>query len=76
MKVGTKWRLAKWKGVQQVYMICPGCGEEYRLDHDISAEGVVSPSLECPSQNDCGFHDTVVLLGWNAGPVSRVADNG
>ena len=38
---------------------CPDCGCEGDLtDHDIDADGKVSPSVICPN---CGFHAMVVL---------------
>jgi hypothetical protein len=33
------------------------------LDHEISADGSVSPSLDCPSDG-CRFHEDVTLVGW------------
>ena len=32
-------------------------------DHDISTQGEVTPSVQCPRPK-CGFHETVVLVGW------------
>ncbi len=37
-------------------------------DHIIDAAGIVTPSLVCPSENDCGWHENVRLLDW---PPSR-----
>lgn len=69
MRSVSKWRCWKKKGIQHVFVKCPGCGQEYRLEHDISALGVVSPSLECPSDR-CTFHDNVILVGWLGGAIS------
>ena len=44
-----------------VVVPCPGCDEEYILDHKISDSGIVRPALECWS---CGFSDVVQLAGW------------
>lgn len=32
-------------------------------NHDIAADGTVTPSVVCPEQG-CVFHDTVKLEGW------------
>lgn len=53
----THWR--KWLHI--VFVKCPGCGIEAKLDHDVADDGKVSPSLDCPS---CDFHTYVVLEGW------------
>jgi hypothetical protein len=50
-----------------VFVTCPGCGIEGRLDHDVAADGKVSPSLDCPS---CEFHAFVVLADWD-GPSMK-----
>ena len=63
MKSIGQWRLWNHDDTDYVFVKCPGCGQEYRLDHDISVQGVVSPSLECPG-DECTFHDTVILAGW------------
>jgi uncharacterized Zn finger protein len=53
----THWR--KWLHI--VYVTCPDCGVEGRLDHDVAEDGTVTPSLDCPS---CAFHEHVKLKGW------------
>lgn len=68
MRSVGQWRCWNNKGTENVFVKCPGCGQEYRLEHDVSAEGVISPSLECPS-DDCTFHDTVILVGWTGGAI-------
>ena len=73
MKSIANWRSWNHKGTKYIFVVCPGCGSEYRLDHDISAEGVVSPSLECPG-GDCSFHDTIILVGWNAPALKGPSD--
>ena len=32
------------------------------LDHDIDANGIIFPSLDCP---ECDFHDHGKLLNWS-----------
>lgn len=52
-------------GKKSAVVCCPGCGKPGSLmDHQIAADGTVSPSLICP--RECGFHDTVKLGGWPA----------
>ena len=42
---------------------CPICGNACSLsDHEIAADGTVSPSAVCPY--DCGFHEFIKLDGW------------
>lgn len=73
MKSIANWRKAAYTGGQYIFVVCPGCGSEYRLEHDISADGVVHPSVECPD-GDCDFHDTVILVGWNAPALKATPD--
>lgn len=51
-----------------VFVTCPGCGIKGSLDHDVDANGKITPSLDCP---ECSFHTYVVLDGWDHGPVKR-----
>jgi hypothetical protein len=55
--LSSNWR--RWRHI--VFVTCPGCGVEGRLQHDVSDDGKVSPSLDCPS---CSFHEWVKLEGW------------
>lgn len=51
---------AEWR----IKFACPQCGTEAGLDdHEIDADGEVSPSVHCAT--DCGFHDHVVLIDWD-----------
>lgn len=70
MKSIGQWRCWNHKGTEYIFVTCPGCGKEYRLDHDISAQGIISPSLECPGP-DCTFHNTVILVGWSGAAVEK-----
>ncbi len=70
MRSVSQWRTWDNSGTVYVFVKCPGCGEQYRLDHDISEDGVVSPSVECPGE-DCAFHDTIVLACWTGPVVQR-----
>ncbi len=43
---------------------CTDCGAIGTLDHTISSEGLVTPSVVCP--RDCGYHEVgVILSGWD-----------
>jgi hypothetical protein len=44
-----------------VFVVCPECRTTLRLDHDVDADGNVTPSLDCPL---CTFHDTARLVAW------------
>lgn len=48
--------------VNSVWIRCPKCSYAAALDHEIAADGTVTPSVECPS--GCGFHDAVKLADW------------
>ena len=49
-------------GDKFVHLTCPECGQYANLSHHfVDAEGIVSPSLQCPS---CSFHDHVKLEDW------------
>lgn len=56
-----------WRGsppdVGSVRVACPGCKVSYYLDHEVAADGTVSPSLDCPTTG-CNFHERVKLEGW------------
>jgi len=53
----------------EVRVTCPRCARTASLQHAVSAEGVVFPSLECPME--CGFHENVVLREWDGGERPR-----
>lgn len=57
-----QWKQVVIDGQITARMACPGCGMWFALDHTISEDGQVTPSLVCPM--DCGFHDHVQLEGW------------
>lgn len=62
------WRL--WKGGERpcVFFCCPKCGELGMLDHEVNADGTITPSVQCPKAQ-CTFHETVRLLGWKNAPL-------
>ncbi len=43
---------------------CPECGLVCVLDHSISDDGTVAPSLVCP-EPECSWHVFVQLVGWS-----------
>lgn len=47
---------------------CPAGHKGVLLDHEISADGTVQPSVVCP-QDGCTFHDFVRLAGWPPAPT-------
>lgn len=56
-----------WQVGTRVFVCCPKCGQVYALDHTISRDGFVTPSVECVTQG-CKFHaqDEIKLEGWTA----------
>jgi hypothetical protein len=54
-------RGGEWIGA---YLSCPRCGYVAGLgEHEISDDGVVSPSVICGGQG-CDFHENIRLKGW------------
>ena len=50
--------------MEVIKFACPSCGIEADLsDHEVDANGLVSPSVLCPAE--CGFHASVTLKGWD-----------
>lgn len=64
------WQYWKSSVGEMVTLVCPDCGKGYDLDHDVSASGVVTPSVDCPT-DACSFHDSVTLVGWRGVGVVR-----
>jgi hypothetical protein len=66
---GVEDRPGRWRGVVQddkrtAIMSCPKCSGIASLnEHEIAAQGQVSPSVVCPFRG-CTFHDHVLLEGW------------
>lgn len=61
-----KYRSATADGGKRTAILsCPDCGQSVSLrNHDIAADGSVTPSLVCP-RSGCTFHDYVKLEGWD-----------
>lgn len=61
LQPGT-WNL--WTtGKRRILFSCPKCGQVALLDHEISGDGTVTPSVEC-AKPGCSFHDDIRLVGW------------
>lgn len=61
---GGGWHHVILDGKPVVVAYCPKCGKEGYLDeHEIGAEGTVTPSLEC-QHKPCDFHDDVFLENY------------
>lgn len=54
------WR--EWAG--KIWVTCPDCCQNYALDHDVAADGSVTPSLDCPTTT-CAWHVYAVLEGFS-----------
>ena len=52
----------------EVKVKCPSCSEWYLLNHTIDTQGLVVPSLSCPTRG-CGYHSFVKLEKWD--PTKR-----
>ncbi len=58
------WHLITRKSREKSASVrCPDCKQWYPLDHEIDADGFITPSVDCPTEG-CEFHDFVRLLGW------------
>ena len=58
------WTPLRSEGGVVVVFRCPDCQQSAHLDeHEIDAQGHVSPSVVCPTE-DCTFHHDVELDGW------------
>lgn len=64
------WRIVTRDDEPTVKLACPLCGAEGVLEegsHTIDHDGIVSPSVVCPNESGCGWHDHIRLLDY-AGP--------
>ncbi len=50
-------------GQKPVWIKCPNGHLGTLHDHEIAADGMVEPSVECPNDN-CDFHSYVRLKDW------------
>ncbi len=68
------WSAVMLDGVRQASVICPKCASAAMVgppDHEISATGAITPSLEC-AYPPCDFHENVTLRGWHlSAPAAR-----
>jgi hypothetical protein len=74
------WRYYKYKGeilkvenhkkqlVKLIVIVCSNGHYLGIIDHDISNDGTVNPSVVCPIK-DCSFHDYIKLEGYDKGCV-------
>lgn len=58
--------LAPMKEPPRAIVSCPKCGFRAELDHEIASNGMVTPSVVCPS-DACDFHDNILLEDWPMG---------
>ncbi len=50
-------------GKKTAWMKCPNGHLATLHDHEIDADGIVQPSVECPDDN-CDFHSYIRLEDW------------
>ena len=70
----TEWKRITLDGQETARVTCPECKHEAILDHEIAADGTVTPSLDCPTDG-CGFHEHVVLAGWQRKELRSVPES-
>ena len=64
-----------WKGLKladgtrSASYVCPNGHEMVLINHTISLDGMVTPSVVCP-QGGCGFHEYLLLQGWTPEAVA------
>lgn len=58
------WLAILIDGVRSARVTCLDCGKSYALDHEIAADGTVTPSVACPTDG-CKWHVHIVLDGWS-----------
>ena len=59
------WRFAIWNDGRRTAYFFDTNGHGLSLhEHIIARDGTVTPSVGCPIQG-CGFHEYVILEGWN-----------
>ena len=58
------WNYLRHKGRVSATFVCPECGEYGMLNHEISEDGDVWPSVQCPNPQ-CAFHEYISLAGWS-----------
>lgn len=63
-----EWFPVTSEGRLTARVACPDCGQVATLDHDILADGTITPSLDCPV--GCGFHEQGRLLEWVPPPTN------
>jgi hypothetical protein len=59
-----KWSKVVINGKVEVRLTCPLCGLQSLLDHEIAADGTVTPSVVCPGGTSCTWHEVIKLEGW------------
>lgn len=57
------WRLWSFNGRLRVIVVCPSCGIEGTLVHEVRTNGDVEPSMVCPHEG-CSFHEFIQLEDW------------
>lgn len=60
---GFWYRTLMKDGTRTAWFRCPNGHYGTLTDHEIAADGTVSPSVACPEPG-CTFHDMVKLDGW------------
>jgi hypothetical protein len=62
-KTPLTWTVLRTTEGWSALAVCPNGHAASLDDHTIADDGVVTPSVVCPTK-DCGFHDSIKLEGW------------
>ena len=60
---GSWKRLALSAGGRSASFTCPNGHHGSLIDHRITEDGTVDPSVVCP-EGGCNFHEYIRLVGW------------
>ena len=66
------WSLMHLSGGRSVVVTRCSNGHIGQLDHEIAADGTVSPSVVC-QRGGCSYHEFIRLEGWTYGAKPRGA---
>lgn len=57
-----QWRSHGPTPPSPVFVVCPTCGALGTLDHEIAADGTITPSLQCPGTPERPLHVSRVRM--------------
>ena len=63
MAPGTWSPIPRTGKARTAFFRCPSCQNIAPLEHEIAADGAVTPPVVCPYEG-CEFHEFIRLEGW------------